>query len=156
MTGMAAQGPLPAGMLRIRQGSQERYVWPVHLPGWLALGWRVAGADAPSGVIDTPGLPAPIAAAAGVLLEQDDAKPASNRGRRGRRRKEEQEQPPAGAETAPQETGRTAEADAADSEPTGAPDSTEEANTTPGDDSTAEGGEALSALPDDLFDDPLI
>ena len=44
MTGMAAQGPLPAGMLRIRLGNQERYVWPVHLPGWLGLGWRVAGA----------------------------------------------------------------------------------------------------------------
>ena len=39
--GLIAQGPLPAGMLRIQQGNQERYVWPVHLPGWLALGWRV-------------------------------------------------------------------------------------------------------------------
>ena len=156
MAGMAAQGPLPAGMLRIRQGSQERYVWPVHLPGWLGLGWRVAGAEASSVGIDAADPPAPIDPAAVELLEQDDAKPASNRGRRGRRRKEEQEQPPAGAETTPQETGRTAEADAADSEPTGAPDSATEADTTPGGDSTADGGEALSSLPDDLFDDPLI
>jgi hypothetical protein len=156
MAGLMAQGPLPAGMLRIRQGSQERYVWPVHLPGWLALGWRVAGAEAPSGVIDAADPPGPIAAAAGELLEQDDAKPASNRGRRGRRRKEEQEQPPTGAETTPQETRRPAEVDAADSEPTGAPDSAAEADTTPGGDSTADGGDALSALPDDLFDDPLI
>jgi len=157
---MAAQGPLPAGMLRIRQGSQERYVWPVHLPGWLGLGWKVAGAEAAAGISLVGGAaaepPAPIAAAAGELLEQDDAKPASNRGRRGRRRKEEPEHPPAGAETTPQETGTTAEADAADSEPTGAPDSAAEAGTTPGDDSTADGGDALSALPDDLFDDPLI
>ncbi len=156
MTGMAAQGPLPAGMLRIRQGSQERYVWPVHLPGWLGLGWRVAGAEASSVGIDAADPPAPSAAAAGELLEQDDAKPASNRGRRGRRRKEEQEQPPAGAETTPQETGRTAEAHAADSVPMASPGSTAEADTKPGDDSTADGVEALSALPDDLFDDPLI
>jgi hypothetical protein len=147
-------------MLRIRQGSQERYVWPVHLPGWLGLGWRVAGAEATAGA-PTIGVaaaepPAPIAAAAGDLLDQDDAKPASTRGRRGRRRKEEPEQPPAGGEAHPEETGTTAEADAADSEPTGAPDSAAEAGTTPGDDSTADGGEALSALPDDLFDDPLI
>ncbi len=154
MTGMAAQGPLPAGMLRIRQGSQERYVWPVHLPGWLGLGWRVAGAEAPSVGIDAADPPALSAAAVGELPEQDDAKPGSTRSRRGRRRKEEQ--PPAGAETTPQETGRTAEADAADSEPTGAPDLAAEADTTPGDDSSADGGEALSALPDDLFDDPLI
>jgi hypothetical protein len=153
---MAAQGPLPAGMLRIRQGSQERYVWPVHLPGWLGLGWRVAGAEAPSVGIDAADPPAPITAAVGDLLEQDDPKPASNRSRRGRRRKEEPEQPPAGAETTPEETGTTAEADAADSVPMAAPDSTAEADTTPGGDSTADGGEALSALPDDLFDDPLI
>ena len=93
MAGLMAQGPLPAGMLRIRQGSQERYVWPVHLPGWLGLGWQVAGAEDAAGTSPVGGAaaepPAPIAAAAGELLEQDDAKPASNRGRRGRRRKEE-------------------------------------------------------------------
>ena len=160
MTGIAAQGPLPAGMLRIRQGSQERYVWPVHLPGWLALGWRVAGAEATSGAI-TPGdaaaeQPAPIAAAAGELLEQDDAKPASTRGRRGRRRKEEQEQPPAAIEATPEPTGMTAEAGAVDSEPSVATDLAAESTTNPGDDSTADGELSLTALPDDLFDDPLI
>jgi hypothetical protein len=46
--GAGAHGPKPAGMLRIRQGSQERYIWPVHLPGWLAEGWRVAGAEPPA------------------------------------------------------------------------------------------------------------
>ena len=160
MAGIAVQGPLPAGMLRIRQGSQERYVWPVHLPGWLGLGWRVAGAEATAGA-PTIGVaaaepPAPIAADGSQLLEPDDAKPASTRGRRGRRRKEEPEQPPAGGEAHPEETGTTAEADAADSVPMAAPDSTAEADTTPGDDSTTEGDDALSALPDDLFSDPLI
>ena len=156
MAGIAAQGPLPAGMLRIRLGSQERYVWPVHLPGWLGLGWRVAGAEAPTLGIAAAEPPAPIAAAAADLLDQDDAKPASTRGRRGRRRKEEQEQPPAAIEAAPQPTGTTAEADAADSEPPVAADLAVESTTNPGDDSTADGELSLTALPDDLFDDPLI
>ncbi len=155
-TGLAAQGPLPAGMLRIRQGSQERYVWPVHLPGWLGLGWRVAGAEAPTLGSAAAEPPAPSAAAAADLLDQDDAKPASTRGRRGRRRKEEQEQPPAAIEATPQPTGTTAEADAADSEPPVAADLAVESTTNPGDDSTADGELSLTALPDDLFDDPLI
>jgi hypothetical protein len=160
MAGIAAQGPLPAGMLRIRQGSQERYVWPVHLPGWLGLGWRVAGAEATAGA-PTIGVaaaepPAPIAADGSQLLEPDDAKPASTRGRRGRRRKEEPEQPPAGGEAHPEETGTTAEADAADSEPPAVTDLAAETAADPGNDSTAAGEVALSALPDDLFSDPLI
>ena len=160
MTGMAAQGPLPAGMLRIRLGNQERYVWPVHLPGWLGLGWRVAGAEATAGASSAGGAaaepPAPSAAAAADLLDQDDAKPASTRGRRGRRRKEEQEQPPAAIAATPEPTGTTAEADAADSEPPVAADLAVESTTNPGDDSTADGELSLTALPDDLFDDPLI
>jgi hypothetical protein len=147
-------------MLRIRQGSQERYVWPVHLPGWLGLGWQVAGSEAPSGGIAATDLPAPIAAAAGELLEQDDAKPASTRGRRGRRRKEEPEQPPAGDEAHPEETGTTAEADVADSGAEQQADADPAAATDlagqTGDDSTTDGDDALSALPDDLFSDPLI
>ena len=169
MTGIAAQGPLPAGMLRIRQGSQERYVWPVHLPGWLALGWRVVGAETTAGALTAGGSavepPAPIAAAAGELPEQDDAKPASTRGRRGRRRKEETEQPAAPADTGtgdddgdangaePSEPlldagqpagGSTAESPAAAiEEPDPDPDHKAEVP-------------VITALPDDLFDDPLI
>jgi hypothetical protein len=145
-------------MLRIRQGSQERYVWPVHLPGWLVLGWRLAGAEATAGA-PTIGVaavepPAPIAADGSQLLEPDDAKPASTRGRRGRRSKEEPELPPAGGEAHPEETGTTAEVDAA--EHPAAPEAPAEADTTPGDDSNTEGAAALGALPDDLFSDPLI
>ena len=111
--GLIAQGTLPAGMLRIQQGNQERYVWPVHLPGWLGLGWRVAGAEAAAGGptvgVAPAELPESIAAAAGELFEQDDAKPASTRGRRGRRRKEEEAQSPAAAEANPAVTGADAE-----------------------------------------------
>ena len=161
MTGMAAQGPLPAGMLRIRLGSQERYVWPVHLPGWLGLGWRVAGAEA-TAVAQADGvavaeLPAPIAAPAGELLEQDDAKPASTRGRRGRRRKDEV------LHVAPADTGVGTVNDSSDamgpepnSEPAELTEPPAAALEASDPDPTAEGEVALIALPDDLFDDPLI
>ena len=158
MAGIAVQGPLPAGMLRIQQGHQERYVWPVHLPGWLALGWQVAGASSspPDGfqpqVVTAPALtrdadPEPSA------TEKEPEAPTA-RGRRGRRRKEEPEQPPVGGESHPEETGTTTEVDAAEHPAT--PEAPTEADTTPGDDSTADGEVALSALPDDLFSDPLI
>ena len=168
MAGIAAQGPLPAGMLRIRLGSQERYVWPVHLPGWLGLGWQVAaaGSSPPDGlqpqVVTAPALtrdadPEPSAT-------EKEPEPATARGKRGRRRKEEEPQPSAAAEAHPEDTGTTAEADAADSgaeqqahaDPPAAPDLGAEAAAEPGDDSTADGEVALSALPDDLFSDPLI
>ena len=35
-------GPLglgPVGQVRIYQGAQHRFIWPVHLAGWLELGW---------------------------------------------------------------------------------------------------------------------
>ena len=37
-----ALGPLglgPLGQVRIYQGAQHRFIWPVHLAGWLELGW---------------------------------------------------------------------------------------------------------------------
>ena len=158
MTGIAAQGPLPAGMLRIRQGSQERYVWPVHLPGWLGLGWRVAGAEAPSVGIAAAEPPAPIAAAASELLELDDAKPASTRGRRGRRRKDE------ALPVEPADTGASTVSDKSDSDAIGPEPNSEPAEPTEppaaaieaSDPDTAAEVPVITALPDDLFDDPLI
>jgi hypothetical protein len=161
MTGMAAQGPLPAGMLRIRQGSQERYVWPVHLPGWLGLGWRVAGAETTAGAPTAGGAaaepPAPIAAAAGELLDEDDAKPASPRGRRGRRRKDE------ALPEAPADTGASTVSDKSDSDAMGPEPNSEPAEPTEPPAAAIEGSDPdtaadvpLTALPDDLFDDPLI
>ena len=140
--GLLAPGPLPAGMLRIQQGNQERYVWPVHLPGWLALGWQVAGTSSTAAEQLSQAVTAPA-----VPLESEP-EPTAGRGKRGRRRKEEQEEPHAGVEATPEETGTTAETGATDSDPKAAAD--------PGDDSTAAGAVALSALPDDLFSDPLI
>ena len=163
MAGLMAQGPLPAGMLRIRQGSQERYVWPVHLPGWLALGWQVAGAEAAAGTSPAGGAaaepPAPIAAAAGELLEQNDAKPASTRSRRGRRRKEEP-LPAAPADTGTSTVGDASESDASGTELSEQVQDVEappagRAEPDPEPDPTAE-VPVLTALPDDLFDDALI
>jgi hypothetical protein len=157
--GLAITVPIPAGMLSIHKGNQERYVWPVHFPGWLALGWRVAG---PRSTTLDPLPQAVLAPATAVALESDPEPPAG-RGKRGRRRKEEQEQPPAGVEATPEETGTTAdEADATEFEPHPATDlasdpvaeqvAAEPTATAP----AAESAAALSALPDDLFSDPLI
>ena len=158
MAGLVAQGPLPAGMLRIHQGNLERYVWPVHLSGWLALGWRVAGS-----ATDRPDEPLPqVVPAPALTLESEptaiekEHEPASGRGKRGRRRREEEAQPPAAVEVNPAATGADTEQQAADSEPYAAIDLAAETAAEPAEDSTAEGAVALSALPDDLFDDPLI
>ena len=183
-------GQIPAGMLRIHQGHKEHYVWPVHLPGWLLLGWRVAGSGtAPAALADMP-LPQVVTAAADApdmdpepTAVLDGAQPAASRGKRGRRRKEE-EPPTAAVETAPAVIGIAAEETnaasdlAADGEPTDSRSGTElaassaasDVATGPADESGAAPAAAdpvaaeastepevpLSALPDDLFDDPLI
>lgn len=41
-----------AGMVRIHRGSETRYVWPVHVPGWLSSGWHL-GDDNRSQVSET-------------------------------------------------------------------------------------------------------
>ena len=151
--GLLAQGPLPAGMLRIQQANQERYVWPVHLPGWLALGWRVAG---PSAMAAEP-LPQAVMAPAPAVAQESDPEPPAGRGKRGRRRKEEEPQPAAAIEPQPAPTGADVEPQSdADPDPQTATDLAAETPAEPGDDSTAEGDLALSSLPDDLFSDPLI
>lgn len=156
--GLIAQGPLPAGMLRIQQGSQERYVWPVHLPGWLALGWRVAGSSTTAAELLPQSEMAPaVSPESEPMVIEKEPETAGGRGKRGRRRKEEQEQPHVGVEANPAPTGADAEQQTeADSDPSAAVDLAAEAAAEPGDDSTAEGAVALSSLPDDLFSDPLI
>ncbi|MFZ0407413.1 MAG: hypothetical protein WAM11_04795 [Cyanobium sp.] len=150
--GLETSGPIPAGMLRIHKGIQERYVWPVHLPGWLALGWQVAG---PSFTTLDP-LPQAVMAPATAAALESDPEPQAGRGKRGRRRKEEPEQPPAAIEATPEETATAAESGVTESESHTATDLAAETAAEPADDSTAEGALALSALPDDLFSDPLI
>ena len=41
---IGAREPLGSldGMVRIALGEQHRWIWPVHLPGWLAVGWQLA------------------------------------------------------------------------------------------------------------------
>jgi hypothetical protein len=149
--GLFAPGPLPAGMLRIQQGNQERYVWPVHLPGWLALGWRVAGPSSTAAEPLSQAVPAPA-----VPLDSEP-EPTAGRGKRGRRRREEEPQPPAGVEATPEETGTTAETGATDFEAHAATDlAAESAFESAAAATPAEGAAVLSALPDDLFSDPLI
>ena len=180
-------GPLPAGMLRINQGHKEHYVWPVHLPGWLLLGWRVAGsANAPAALPETLEAEA-VAPDPGpeVMAELDGAQPTTGRGKRGRRRKEEEhphtvekppaaigtaaeekEKPTAAVETTPAVIGIAAEESNAASDPPASSESTDSrsstelaANTSSEPAAAAPAAEeevALSALPDDLFDDPLI
>jgi hypothetical protein len=169
-------------MLRIHKGHEEHYVWPVHLPGWLALGWQVAGSgNAP----DAGPLPQVVTALAAVLEPTSQAtaietgpEPSTGRGKRGRRRKEE-EPPTAVVETAPAVIGIADEEGNADSEPPAAEESTDaQSSTEPAvtsaasdvatgpaaeSDAVPAAAEAitepdvlLSALPDDLFDDPLI
>lgn len=161
MTGMAAQGPLPAGMLRIRLGSQERYVWPVHLPGWLGLGWRVVGQNSELGET-APLTPAAIAEPAPLLEpEASSAHPApaeppaaQARGRRGRPRKEKVDAAPAepAGESTPEATPEAAEP--ADGAAPTSDTATDPEAVGPFDTDPAE--PLLTALPDDLFDDPLI
>jgi hypothetical protein len=43
----------PNGMVLISKSNQQRWIWPVHLSGWLAQGWQwnqptVGSADAPT------------------------------------------------------------------------------------------------------------
>lgn len=45
-------GPLglgPVGQVRIYQGAQHRFIWPVHLAGWLELGWTTEPMATPGG-----------------------------------------------------------------------------------------------------------
>jgi len=50
----------PEGMLRISDGHSFQVIWPVHLAGWLALGWRL---DWPQPQVTGPGLGQDIAGA---------------------------------------------------------------------------------------------
>ncbi|MFM7550343.1 MAG: hypothetical protein ACKO8I_16040 [Cyanobacteriota bacterium] len=36
---------IPEGMVRIALGSRYRFIWPVHLGGWQALGWQLQPAN---------------------------------------------------------------------------------------------------------------
>ena len=133
MTALHGAGSQTAGMLRISKGPEERHVWPVHLPGWLAFGWRVVGAKAPAATRDiriTEQGSEPTSAALPSEPEHEgagDARTASARGKRSRKTREELN-PEAAADAAP----------------------------LPQPSAPAEQDAPLSALPEGLLDDPLI
>ena len=39
--GLGPWGSAPVGQVRIYLGSAHRFIWPVHLAGWLELGWTI-------------------------------------------------------------------------------------------------------------------
>ena len=132
MTALHGAAPQTAGMLRIQKGQDERHVWPVHLSGWLALGWRVAGGKEPVAMGDFGAEQEQSASSLDAALEREhdrvaNEKAASTRGRRGRKSRDELSQ--------------DASADVAPIPQQEAPSAEE----TP-----------LSALPEGLLDDPLI
>jgi len=180
--GIASHGPMPAGMLRIRHGNQERYVWPVHLGGWLAMGWRVAGGEAPSIGVAAAEPPVPEAVMDPAPAGESPSEPAPTRGRRGRRRKDEATASAAAEPSTEQawraEPGITADQGGARADSEGDPGDGELGKQTDGDglagpdelpadsaatdtaaaaaEPSADPEDALTALPDDLFNDPLI
>ena len=50
---------VPVGLVRISNGSGERFIWPVHLSGWQQQGWTLIAAA--TGVQITPQPTAPAA-----------------------------------------------------------------------------------------------
>ena len=51
--GLGPVGLGPLGQVRIYLGSAHRFIWPVHLAGWLELGWTTEPGATP------PATPAP-------------------------------------------------------------------------------------------------
>ncbi len=56
----------PEGMLRISDGQSFQVIWPVHLAGWLALGWRLDWPQ-PAGAGPAPGQEADCPSVAPVI-----------------------------------------------------------------------------------------
>ena len=78
---------LPMALQRIEKGGQVQHIWPVHLSGWQALGWRVAAPAEPEVAVAaeaTDGVPPalvaaglPAAAAAALQAEPEPLEPAA-------------------------------------------------------------------------------
>ena len=66
---------VPVGLVRISDGSQERFIWPVHLSGWQQQGWTLIAAA--TGVQITPQPTAP-AAVIEVPLAEETPDPSSS------------------------------------------------------------------------------
>jgi hypothetical protein len=51
---------VPAGMVRISNGSQERFIWPVHLSGWQQQGWTLIASATGVQITPQPTTPAAV------------------------------------------------------------------------------------------------
>ena len=58
LQGQDLKGLGPVGQVRIYLGSAHRFIWPVHLAGWLELGWTTEPMATPRA---TPGAHGPLA-----------------------------------------------------------------------------------------------
>ena len=74
-TAIAMPAAVPAGLVRISNGRQERFIWPVHLSGWQQQGWNLTAAA--TGVQITPQPTAP-AAVIEVPLAEETPEPSSS------------------------------------------------------------------------------
>ena len=143
------QVAMATGLVRIGRGNQHRWIWPVHLPGWMALGWQLRhpGSSASSDLAAEQALPVALAGGISVAGGQPpDAAPASapTSGRpRGRKVKSADAAAPAAW---PEPDASPAPADAQD----GAQPSSAQAP----EPSAAAAGDAAPVLPDDLLGEP--
>jgi len=51
---------VPAGLVRISDGSQERFIWPVHLSGWQQQGWTLIATATGVQITPQPTAPAEV------------------------------------------------------------------------------------------------
>ena len=151
------QAAAASGMVRIARGNKQRWIWPVHLPGWIALGWQVShpGSSAAAGIgaleVLTSGLAARDSTEqASEETSMADAIAQANGRRRGRKPKA-LETTPAVPEVDPMGSMSSAQPDAleslveADASPAGDTSPDDAAN-----DAAAQ-PEITSVLPDDLL-----
>ncbi|MEB3276572.1 MAG: hypothetical protein VKM92_06360 [Cyanobacteriota bacterium] len=51
---------VPTGMVRINNGSEQRFIWPVHLSGWQQQGWTLIAAASGVQITPAPTAPEPV------------------------------------------------------------------------------------------------
>ena len=143
------QEAMATGLVRIGRGHQHRWIWPVHLPGWMALGWQLRhpGSSANSDLAAEQALPVALAGGVSVAAGQPpESAPASapTSGRpRGRKTKSADTAAPAAW---PQPDATPAASDAQG----GAQPSAAQASDT----SASAAADAAPVLPDDLLSEP--
>lgn len=76
------QESIRSGMVRIERSGKHQWIWPVHLPGWLALGWQLNQPIAASSNAQATELAAFIAPQPEAETPQAGSAAAKRRGRK--------------------------------------------------------------------------